>query len=295
MMVDLLWSEIAEHLTTFIEVPTKEQTEMYNLWEFKVNDAQIHRCKDDCVALHGLVLDYDNNLSLNDALIQFSEFECVFYTTFNHGPSKDKFRIVLPFAKPMSAEDFVLKRQSMIDAFPGADRASFSRSQAIFLHSGPDKSRAFSCRFNGVVLDPDVFVDEVVEAIEYNEHKQDVEIDPEFKTAYKSAVIKSLMTCRGIRHLNSLSLVIILKSCGGTFAEYQQIVKVAGAADSCIQELKSQTESWAAVSNSALIGKKKRDEFIARFGGSQIIMPKKSNIEFIKSVLSNRLNIKLLS
>lgn len=276
-MLDLSWDELAFHLTTFIEVPTKEQTEMYNLWEFKINDDQIHRCKDDCIALHGLVLDYDNNLSLNDALIQFCDLECVFYTTFNHGPTKDKFRIVLPFTKPMSAEDFVLKRQAMIDAFPGADRASFSRSQAIFLHSGPDESKSFACRFKGVMLDPDVFVDEIIEPAVIKKNSGDEKVnDPEFKAAYKTAVIKSLMSCKGIRHLNALGLVIIVKSCGGEFSDYQQIVKVAGAADSTIQTTRSQVEAWMAVDDNALIGKDKRDRFIATFGGSPVTMGKES-------------------
>ena len=269
MMMEMSWDNLANILTTFIEVPTKEQTEMYNLWEFKINNNQIHRCADDCIALHGLVLDYDNNLSLNDALMQFYGFECVIYTTFNHGPDKDKFRIVLPFTKPMSIEQFVLKRQAMIDAFPGADRASFSRSQAIFLHSGPDKTKSFSCKLNGVFLDPDIFPDEIIEPIVYTE-RTNKEIDPEFAIVYKDAIIKSLASCRGIRHLNALSLVIILKSCGGTFAEYQQIVRVAGAPDSCIQDLKSQTEAWAAISDDALIGKVKRDKFIANFGGQPL-------------------------
>ena len=268
MMIDLDWNEIADILTTFIKVPVKEQTQMYNLWEFKVTDGEIHRCKDDCIALHGLVLDYDNNLTLNDALLQFDGYECVFYTTFNHSTKKDKFRVVLPFTKPMSIEQFALKKQAMIDAFPGVDRASFSRSQAIFLHSGPDESLAFSCRFNGVVLDPDIFIDEVAEPIVYKTQTDDKSLQtPGFRSAYKAAIISSLMTCRGVRYLHSLSLVIILKSCGGTFEEYQSIVRIAGAADSCIQDIKSQTESWAAVSNDALIGKIKRDKFINQFGG----------------------------
>lgn len=272
MMVDMPWNEAADVLTTFIQVPTKEQTQMYNLWEFKVNDDEIHRCKDDCVALHGLVLDYDNNLSLNNALMQFYGFECVIYTTFNHSKNKDKFRIVLPFAKPMPIAVFVLKRQSMIDAFPGADRASFSRSQAIFLHSGPDVSQAFACKLNGVLLDPDVFIDEVVEPVVFKEYA--VDADPAFTVAYRNAIMKSLASCKGIRHLNSLTAVIMIKSCGGTFSDYQQIVKQAGAPDSCIQDIKSQTESWAAVPDTALIGKVKRDKFVAQFGGDPVIFKK---------------------
>ena len=278
-MANMSWKEISEVLTSFILVSLKEQTQMYNFWQFNVVKNKIHRCRDDAVALHGLVLDYDNNLTLNDALETFFGFECVVYTTFNHGPNKDKFRIVLPFANPISKEQFIAKRQSMIEAFPGADRASFSISQAIFLHSGPDKALAFSCRLDGDMLDPTIFADEVVEPIVFDESRGvDLETDPEFKLAYKAAVIESLRSCSGIRHLNSLSVVVILKSCGGTFSDYQQIVEVAGAHDSCIRDIKSQTESWAAVSNDALIGKKKRDEFIVKFGGNPVVVKYKKPI-----------------
>ncbi len=288
MMMDMSWAGVAEILTSFIQVPVKEHTQMYNLWEFSVSDKnEIHRCKDDCIALHGLVLDYDNNLTLNNALVQFYGFECVIYTTFNHGPNKDKFRVVLPFSKPMPLEDFILKRKSMLDAFPGVDRASFSRSQAIFLHSGPDKNKSFSCKMDGIMLDPDIFESEIVEPVVYKEYARDTPIDPKFAAAYKTAIINSLMSCRGIRHLNSLNVVIILKSCGGTFTDYQQIVKVAGAPDSCIQDVKSQTESWAAISDDALIGKAKRDEFIKRFGGNPVVVePSPTKIKKINKTVT---------
>jgi hypothetical protein len=269
LMIETSWDDIAEQLTTFVQVETKEQTEMYNLWEFKVVDGQIHRCKEDCVALHGLVLDYDNNLTLNDALYRFCDFECVIYTTFNHGPNKDKFRVVLPFTRPLSVKEFSLKRKSMIEEFVGVDRASFSISQAIFLHSGPDASKAFSCRFKGVWLDPDAFEDE--EIIEYVPvERKESPVDDEFKVAYRKALIDSLLSCRGFRHLNSLNIVIMLKSCGATFNDYLQIVQTAGDADSTIQDPRAQKEAWAAVPEDALIGRKKRDEFIAKFGGKPV-------------------------
>lgn len=273
MMMDLTWDQFADILLNFIEVDVKEKTEMYNLWEFKINDGQIHRCKDDCIALHGLVLDYDKNLSLNDALVQFNSFgfDCVFYTTYNHKPGNDRFRVVLPFSQPLTEEQFRTKRKSMIDSFPGVDRASFSRSQAIFLHSGPNKEHAFSCRLKGNLFDPSIFEDEIIEPVTtISTRSYNTEMTTEVMTKYRNDVLGALSTCSGIRHLNSLSLVIILKSCGGTFADYQQIVKIAGAQDSCIQDYKTQIETWQTISDDCKIGKGKRDKFILEFGGTPI-------------------------
>lgn len=283
MMVDMSWDKFAVELTTFIEIPIKEQTEMYNLWEFKVIDGHIHRCADDCVMLHGLVLDYDKNLSLNDALLKFCDFECVIYTTYNHAPGNDRFRVVLPFFQPLTHEQFILKRKSMIETFEGVDTASFSRSQAIFLHSGANSKNAFACRFNGIVLDPNIFEDEVIEPIVYAPAPL-TDMDPVIAEKYKTSVIESLFRCSGIRHLDSLSLAIILKSCGANFANYCAIVQAAGAPDSCIQDPKKQIETWNAVANDVKISRIKRDNFITKFGG-KLLTPRQQRIQQLRSMV----------
>ncbi|MDP4299948.1 hypothetical protein [Leptothrix discophora] len=279
MCMEASWDVIADMLTTFVQVPSKEATEMYNLWSFRVQDGQIHRCKDDCIALHGLVLDYDQNLSMVDAVEQFAGFECAIYTTFNHGVGgRDKYRVVLPFAEPMPVAEFNKKRCAMIEAFPGVDRASFSRSQAIFLHSGPDAAQAFSARMSGHYLDWTVFEDE--EVVEYTTAPaRDRRVDPDFDSAYRRAVIESLASCRGFRHLNALSIVILLKSCGATFEDYCAVVSIAGDQDSCIQEDRSRTEAWAAVPDDVRIGRDKRDKFIAKFEGKPVRVERISLLE----------------
>ena len=272
LSMDLLWDEVAELLTTFVQTDTKEKTEMYNLWQFKITDDQIHRCADDCIALHGLVLDYDQNLSLVKAVDVFAGMECVIYTTFNHGISGlDKYRVVLPFTTPMPVEEFNKKRKSMIDTFKGADKASFSRSQAIFLHSGPNRKYAFAEHMRGSMLDWTAFEDE--EVIPYVPRiASESDVSDEIKIAYRKAVIRSLMQCSGFRHLDSMSLVIVLKSCGANFAEYRAIAQACGAKDSCIQDPKTQQETWAAVPDDVKIGRAKRDEFITKFGGTPVVV-----------------------
>lgn len=268
MSVDLDWNEIVAVLTTFNKVPVKEHTHMYNLWEFQVKENQIHRCKEDCIALHGLVLDYDKNITLEKAVEQFTGFECVIYTTFNHRHlENERFRIVVPFTKPMPISVFDRKRAAMIDSFPGVDRASFTRSQAIFLHSGPDEANAFSAHMQGEFLDWEVFEDE--EIIEYKPQPTNAvtTLTPQQQQSYRAEIIKSLYTCRDFRHINALNIVIILKSCGATFADYCAIVDACGHAGSVIRENRSKNDAWAAVPNDVKIGKQKRDKFIKQFGG----------------------------
>jgi hypothetical protein len=96
LMIEATWDEVADMLTTFHQVRRKEDTQMYNLWEFKIKKGTIHRCSADCVAVHGLVLDYDNNLSIEKAIEMYDGFECVIYTTFRNGEEglSDRFRVV---------------------------------------------------------------------------------------------------------------------------------------------------------------------------------------------------------
>jgi hypothetical protein len=209
MSIDTTWNKIVTMLTTFIEVPNKEDTEMYNLWEFKSENEIIHRCRDDCIALHGLVLDYDKNLSLIDAIKQFAGFECIIYTTFNYEFNVvDRYRIVLPFITPMPINEFNKKRKSMIEAFPGVDKASFTRSQAVFLHSGKDKSNAFAEHMNGIYLDWTVFEDEIIVPYVPSD-KVNISNDPVFESIYRDAVIKSLMSCKDFRHTEAFAVVTI--------------------------------------------------------------------------------------
>lgn len=279
MCMDYTWDEIAGILTAFTKVSTKESTRMYNLWEFIVRDNEIHRCADDCLFLHGLVLDYDKNLSLIDAVKEFTGFECVIYTTFNHEfGKKDRYRVVIPFTKPMPKASFDRKRKSMIDSFPGVDRASFSRSQAIFLHSGPDQQNAFAERMRGVYLDWEVFEDE--EVIPYKPVEQkSAGMETELQDAYRDAVISSLRSCRGFRHMTSLSLAIILKSCGANFADYCGIVAACADPDSCIHDPATQKETWANVPNDIRIGRTKRDEYIKKHGGKPVSLKQSTVLE----------------
>jgi hypothetical protein len=263
-MIEATWDEVADMLTTFHQVRRKEDTQMYNLWEFKIKKGTIHRCSADCVAVHGLVLDYDNNLSIEKAIEMYDGFECVIYTTFRNGEEglSDRFRVVLPFEEPLSFEDFKLKKKSMQEAFTGVDDSSFSLSQALYLHSGPNTDNAFAVRMRGDYLDPTKFENEVIIPYEKTDRTK-VSILP----GYKKSIIKSLLTCREIRYMNSMSLVVILKSCDATFEDFKAMIPVVCAGDSSIQFPKKQIDVWLAVNDMVTIRAENRDKFIREFGG----------------------------
>jgi hypothetical protein len=192
---------------------------------------------------------------------------------------------VLPFTRQIPKEEFMQKKESIIEFFPGADRASFSRSQAIFLHSGKLPDKAFAERMIGEYIDPDIFVGVAPQVFEPKSTFQKPMNTPAL-AAYRSAVIKSLESCRGFGHLDSMALVANLKSCGAGFADYQRICALAGRADSCIRDEKTQQATWNAVKDDIKVGKQKRDGFIAKFGGTpptkQMFTPHQSKVQILQ-------------
>jgi hypothetical protein len=63
------------------------------------------RTKENVVAVHMLVLDFDGAMTIQDAKERFERFEYVAYTSFNHltTPEVERFRIVMPLATPIPA------------------------------------------------------------------------------------------------------------------------------------------------------------------------------------------------
>jgi len=128
--LDRPWAEMAQYLIVHYDRDTKEAVPLFNLWEFKkVNDPTcevgrryhgkevindqgkkvwerllentydeipntVRRCKENCVSLGGIVLDIDEKMTLEDAMVKFDQYEYVIYTTFRHTAIKNKFRIV---------------------------------------------------------------------------------------------------------------------------------------------------------------------------------------------------------
>jgi len=74
------------------------------------------RCKDNIQDWYMLPIDVDECLSISAAKEHFKAFTHLGYTTYNHSPKKNKFRILIPLLKPISNEEF-LKRTDAIKDF----------------------------------------------------------------------------------------------------------------------------------------------------------------------------------
>lgn len=293
----LSWDDIVKKLTYFNESKTKEQTPMFNLWQFKTlkdgaelgrkydydtegNKLEtykelpntIRRCAKNAIGLWGLVLDYDGKKTIEEALIEMDGIECVIYTTFRHTLDLHKFRVVMPFTRMVSLEEFELVQEDMHHCFPFADAASFSISQAIYLHSGLDKSISISGHLSGNKIDPDIFVATEKEEQSIKQDSTSTSMDQYEFNKYQISIMNSLLTCRDIHrgatktNGGGLTLALICKSIGVTFDVFQQVCSTVTSSDSCLRDNATQRQIWNEVVGDR-ITRQKRDKFILENNG----------------------------
>lgn len=317
--IDAPWSTLADLLTTHIDSPSKERTPMFNFAEFKSLDDPtvehgrsyhghevngvwtripegtydeipntIRRCKNNVVALNGIVLDVDEKMSIEAAQELYKDIEYVLYTTFRHTEEKHKFRIVIPFSQPLLKADIAGRQESITETFPGVDQASFTVSQSFYFHSGHCASRAIWNE--GVMIDPYAF--------EYREPRVYIPslptsnnaMDAEFAEAYKSAVVESLLSCSGLHYAGAgssnhavLTLVSLCRSVGLTFEQFDAICARMAHPDSQLVNPSVRVAAWTGWDGDRL-RKQTRDAFISAYGGKPIRVKKHNSLhEELKS------------
>jgi len=286
-VVQIDWQDLAEQLTVREDVTSKEMGRLYNLalfksigdltaepgrkklfvkgeWsgEYKYFSNTVRRCKANLIALSGIVLDYDKDVTIEDAITRLDGLEYVLYTTFNHTIDDHRFRVVIPFSKPLLAEDIPKKLDSMRETFPGVDNASFSVSQGFYFHAGHNDPISFHHR--GYIIDPYTdFIDSVpVEQKPKTNYTGVFEFAPE----YKKSILDSLQSCTGLRYPQALTLVAICKSMQLGFNDFNSICEKIADNDSTLKkDPRCRTELWN--SEFERITSDKRDKFIKDHGG----------------------------
>lgn len=125
---ELAWSELKDLFSGFADFDgDKRYQTHFNGCEFAVQE----RRQDNVRALHILVLDFDDGMSVEDAKLHFKAYRHIGYTSFNHqydkqgdGTTVDKFRILLPLKEPCLLKDWMEVRHNVVTFAPGVDMAS---------------------------------------------------------------------------------------------------------------------------------------------------------------------------
>jgi hypothetical protein len=208
---------------------------------------------------------------------------------------KHKFRVVIPFSRPLLKDDIEGRQQDIIDTFPGVDNASFTVSQSFYFHSGKNDNIAY--HNVGVIVDPYSF--------KYQQPKQftytpNLDINARGMTEdefseYRQAVVNSLLTCSGLHYAGTgdnnkgvLTLVSICKSIGLSFNEYDSICQKISAPDSELRKPNVRHNAWVSWTGDR-IRKETRDSFIKNYNGRpvKIITPISEYYDF-KKLMENK-------
>lgn len=295
-MLDLSWDEIADMLVEVTIVPTKDKAEMFNLWLFDKNGlpgrkyhdktrqtwdelpGTIRRCSENAIGVWGLVLDYDSGTTIEEAVTMLDGLTYVLYTSFRRTPELHKFRVVIPFSRMMLKQEFVDKMESIRETFPNVDPASFSESQAMYLHCTAVPEHAISFKAAGTMIDPDCFESRPEPKVNYTPTERTYdEVTPQW---YTDAIFKSLMTCSNIRrgsakNTGALLLAAICKASGIDFAGYEQIVMATKAHDSSLSDKQLREATWrdGGTANGRMT-KQVRDNFILYNNGTLPVFEK---------------------
>lgn len=285
--------ELGQMLTEYSVIENKNDNLLFNLAKFKdVGEAEcarkyhyignerqdtydeiagtVRRSKNNLVSLSGLVLDVDQTHSIEDIVKDLDGIYMIIYTTFRHSWDHNKFRVVIPFSRPLLAEDIDGRIDSMISTFPGVDHASFSVSQSFYFHSGPEDKDQFSCVIEGELVDPYMFeVKEIQEKPEYVQTNISTVGDN-----YKKKIVDQLLSCNnmhydsinGSKNGGVLTLVTICKSIGLTYEEYDQLCYQICDKSSQLTNKSIRRNAWTGWDGNK-ITKEKRDEFITSNNG----------------------------
>lgn len=288
-IIDAEWDDVAEALMIFHRRNTKEEAPMFNLWQFDPNGGPgrkyhdksretwddvpgtIRRCTENAQGLWGLVLDYDKIMTMEQAIDEVDGFDFVLYSSFSHSDEKDKFRVIIPFTRMMTKEEFGLKKDDMKTCFPQVDTASFSMSQAMFLHSGTDKNKAIALRGHGAQIDPDFFLNKEIPIVVPVESRYVYEPPTdEQKRMYADKIRESLLTCSNVNRSGGnegITLASICRSAGLSFEDFGQICQMIARDGSSLKTLDVQGQFWGVVGADCKIKGETRDKFILAHGG----------------------------
>lgn len=229
---------VSDTINSSTELTDKGDGMLYNLCSF-IDDYEspdgdetglIRRCKSNVKELYALLLDIDGTMTLEQSLDVWSEYEFFAYSTFSNSLRKEKFRFVIPLKIPMTIKQFDERHDSMCDKF-NVDHASFTISQAFYLpcFSSENKDIAWT-HYNDTENRYDA-LNLPTKVISYNVCEKPVVVTD----GRSLSMYNTLITGRGLRYADALSVAMVCKSFGLGESEFRYIVSTIGAPDSSVR------------------------------------------------------------
>lgn len=168
--IDLYWEELVEQFNDHSIVKKKDESPLISPVKFKtIEETTIYAEYTESEASRGwgkegelkldtegnpftwkgavnikewfmLPVDIDEGFTIVDAIKKYKDYEYILYTSFSHQTGdvpKDKFRILFPLFRPVSAKDFEYRRHSIAEWLGAAsyDESSLARFRGFYLPS----------------------------------------------------------------------------------------------------------------------------------------------------------------
>lgn len=238
--------------------------------EFTTRPGTIRRAKENLVAWHGVVVDFDHGATIEETIERLKPFEFLLYTSFSHTAESHRFRVIIPFLEPLTATEMEERVDNFMLALDGCDRCSFSFSQSFYLYSAhPDRKDNARIHYNqGEFMDAKKIPATVAPVVEYREPVEftgDAEV-------YNKMLLEALNRCSGVRYSGNVGRqhgVTLVRLCKSIEMNYTQFVDLIGrisAADSSLRVEATRKQLWGSVGVSGGITRKVRDDFLSAYG-----------------------------
>lgn len=100
-------------------------------------------------------LDFDDGVEFPRREAQFVGLKFAAHTSHSHTPAHPKYRVVVPFGRPVPAGEWRFLAPALAERFPGHDRSCVDPARLFYLPSAPpDAEGHWAVRRDGELLDP---------------------------------------------------------------------------------------------------------------------------------------------
>jgi len=184
--IDFDWSELVEVFAHHKIADTKEAVELFIAADFDTNprtsrlatqvknDADGNmlsetiklgidgtpasgRYSDNVLAVNAIVLDYDGGATMEDVIAHLDGITHLGYTSYSHlkDGTTEKFRVIIPLQSQCPKQEWDLRKDDVLNLFPGTDASTINISRAFYIPSCPSKLKfhAFAWNVDGDLFD----------------------------------------------------------------------------------------------------------------------------------------------
>ena len=124
--------DLVDLIESPIEGVSKDDLPMFNAWERVGNE----RHSKNLLNLHHIILDYDNDYTIEEFERKYNIFNYYLYTSSSHTIEHHKFRVIIPLSIPLSIVRYdEFTRLALTMAFPKSDKTAFYKDHFFYIPS----------------------------------------------------------------------------------------------------------------------------------------------------------------